>query len=323
MQTRGEPGDELDIGDCYFVFDNTAHHQLPKVLQCFTTSTGNAMEKESKTVYISYDADSLRERKGVARAETSFDVVEHMVLVTKKGHEITASLPHAKRLRYAGSNVGNMIGPVKAPPYDVLWQLPCKIKREIVGAYRIPCGGPTPDEQIGRGTQRKSLNTIEPVFWRSRPEKLYQTLLADYHITAVIDLTAGDGVLMTHCVKARLPYCGFALSEAHSKILKAVVTSKILEKMFQPGERGLYDPALANLLQPQAKGNDSKKTETDNDKGSDTKGEKRKISEAAEETNVLKEFEQRLADAKKKKGQTSGNDTKTKKNETADKDSEE
>ena len=96
------------------------------------------------------------------------------------------------------------------PNYEALWSLPCKMKFDIHGAFRVACGGPTADEEgPGRGNKRKTVNTVEPVFWRGRPVKFYQTLISDYKLEkGIIDLTAGDGTLMIHCAKERIPYLG-------------------------------------------------------------------------------------------------------------------
>lgn len=143
--------------------------------------------------------------------------------------------------------MSNKIGDIIVQPYESLWSLPCKVKYEVHGAYRVPCGGPTEGEEVGRGAKRKTLQTVEPVFWRGRPLKLYTTLVADYAMTAVIDVTPGDGTLLHHCISERIPYHGFCLSELHAKLLKAVAVQKILESMFTSGSK-LYDPKLAVLM---------------------------------------------------------------------------
>jgi hypothetical protein len=247
MTSRGEPGDELDDGDMVFVTDNCEHHHLPALMKCFINDGGNPVPKKIKLIYVMYDEDSLRQRKGCVRPGTSFDCVEHMNIVTK--NDFTQTLPHCKRLHYGGSNISNKIGDVVLANYEALWSLPCKLKYDIHGAFRIACGGPTADEEgPGRGNKRKTVHTVEPVFWRGRPVKFYQTLISDYKLEkGIIDLTAGDGTFMIHCAKERIPYLGFTLSEAHSKALKQRATQMLLKSMFTAGDR-LYNPELALLM---------------------------------------------------------------------------
>jgi hypothetical protein len=162
--------------------------------------------------------------------------------------EFGKSITPSKRLHYNGSNLGNIIGAVIAPAYDSLWQLPCGKKHDVHGIYRVPCGGPTDgDESVGRGCKRKTTSTKEPTFWHSRALMIYETLIADYHVHSIIDLTPGDGVLMIQCAIDRIPYFGFTLSPAHAEQLKIHATHEILKRMFLSSSK-LYDPELAMLF---------------------------------------------------------------------------
>jgi hypothetical protein len=245
--------------------------------------------QEVKTVYVLYDEDSLRARKGAVRPGTSFNCVEHLAIITK--NDFVATIPHSKRLCYGGSNIGNKIGDVVLPDYDSLWSLPCKMKQEIHGTFRLPCGGVTPeDEAPGRGAKRKTIYTVEPVFWRSRPLKLYETLVADYKLSAVVDLSAGDGTLMVHCSKQRIPYCGICLSDAHRTALEQRGVKMILESMFVEGEK-LYQPQLAQLL---------KSPSTDGKSSGGSGGSK--SGEASKGQELLKALQEKLLDLKTDKG---------------------
>ena len=298
MTSRGEVGDELDEGDMIFVMDNCEHHHMPTLMKCFINDLGNPVPKKTKLIYVNYDEDSLRQRKGCVRPGTSFDCVEHMHIVTKS--DFTQTLPHCKRLYYGGSNISNKVGDVVLANYEALWSLPCKIKFDIHGAYRLACGGPTADEEgPGRGTKRKTVNTVEPVFWRGRPVKFYQTLISDYKLEkGIIDLTAGDGTLMIHCAKERIPYLGFTLSEAHSKALKQRATAMLLEAMFTAGDR-LYNPELALLMKAPVAAAPSGPAKP----SSQAAAVKRVVEPAAGATpGVLDEFQAKLAAFKKARG---------------------
>jgi hypothetical protein len=237
MKTRDEP-DVLHSGDMYFMFDNTVHHHQQQLLKCFTTATGDQVDKkEVKKIYLSIDEDTLRLRRGLVRQGASFDQIEILSVCTAS--DIHSDLPMLPRCQYKGTNLGNKIGDIELPDLDTLWKLSCKQKIALHGVYRVAVGGRTPGEEDsgpGRGQKRKTMDTVEPVFWHARPLKLYKELLGSYKLAAIIDLTTGDGTLATHCAKSRIPYMGFTLSETHSELLKHRCVSALLESSCVEGE---------------------------------------------------------------------------------------
>jgi len=246
ITSRDAGTDELHEGDMFFVIDNCFHHHTNQILKCFVDDNGNAMKRETRLIYVSLDEDSLRQRRGCIRPGTSFDCVEHMTIVTK--NDFVQTIPHCRRRHYAGTNIGNKLGDVVLPAYDTLWSLPCRLKNEIHGPFRVACGGvAADDERVGTGAKRKTLATVEPVFWRSRPTRFYESIVADYKISSIIDLTPGDGTAMTYCAKERIPYFGWALTATHASLLKQRVIQQVMESMFIAGDR-LYQPELAKLL---------------------------------------------------------------------------
>ena len=65
-----------------------------------------------------------------------------MTIVSKA--DWVATIPHTKRLRYSGSNISNVIGPVCLPPFEQLWSLPCSIKYQVRGpalGQTLQCSG--------------------------------------------------------------------------------------------------------------------------------------------------------------------------------------
>ncbi len=237
MRTRDDP-DNLHPKDVFLLFDNHVHHHTQQILKCFIKGNGDHLEhKEMKKVYITIDEESLRSRKGLIRAGVSFDQIEILTLVTFR--DLHTTLPVAARLHYPGTNLGNKIGDVVLPDIDSLWKMACKQKLPLHGQFRVAVGGRTPGEEEdapGRGTKRKTGETIEPVFWHARPEKLYQELISSYKLGAIIDLTAGDGALAMICAKKRTPYLGFTLTDVHTEFLKHRCATALLESSFVEGD---------------------------------------------------------------------------------------
>ena len=57
---------------------------------------------------------------------------------------------------------------------------------------------------------------LEPVFWQSLPEKLWEEMIHSYEWERVIHLTAGNGALALASCKTRTPGIFFA-SQRHTK----------------------------------------------------------------------------------------------------------
>ncbi len=237
MRTRDDP-ETLHPKDLFLIFDNHVHHHTQQMLKCFIKENGDQLEhKELKKVYITMDEESLRSRKGLIRTGVTFDQIEMLTLVTST--DLHATLPMAARMHYPGTNLGNKIGDVILPDLDSLWKMACKQKLPLHGPFRVAVGGRTPGEEEdapGRGTKRKTPDTIEPVFWHARPQKLYQELMSSYRLGAIIDLAAGDGTLAMICAKQRTPYLGFTLTDVHAEFLKHRCAAALLESAFVEGE---------------------------------------------------------------------------------------
>ena len=70
------------------------------------------------------------------------------------------------------------------------------------------------DEAVRKDTD------CEPVFYHCLPKALYDTLLGSWSVTAVLDLSPGQGELAKSAIEKRLSYVGICLSEAHAVKLK-------------------------------------------------------------------------------------------------------
>ena len=219
ITSRDPAGDSLHPNDMYVLFDNSLHHNEATMLKCFITDAGEPIAKSSYRVYLVMDEDSLRKRRALVRDETHFDCIEYMSIVTL--NQFPAGLATCKRIHYGGTNRSNRIGDVVMPEMDTLWHLTVKQKHELHGTYRVAVGGPTPGEAgPGRGAKRKSVDSRETAFWRSRPVKLLQELRHSYQLEGVIDFTIGDGAFALDCAKARVPYFGWCLTDVHAELVK-------------------------------------------------------------------------------------------------------
>ena len=248
LTSRSEGGDELHEADMFFVFDGTQHHNTGRLSRCFINSTGDQIDKQCKTIYLNVDEDSLRSRRGCLRPGASFDQVEFLSLITRD--EFCGQVPACKGLHYKGTNMGNSIVGIEHCEQDQLWKLSCKKKIELMGPFRVAVGGKTEGEEIGRGTKRKGPDTIEPVFWHSRPKIFFQEVIHRFKPKAIIDCGMSDGILALECTKMRIPYIGFGLTEIHVELLKAHMVQELMKSFHTEGEKE-YDPELALLFKPE------------------------------------------------------------------------
>ena len=257
-------------------------------------------------MYINTDEESLRARKGCIRSTTSFNQVEFLQIVTSES--LLCVLPNAVREVYAGAskgntNHGNKIGDVILPAIDTLWALPCKQKHDLFGSYQKAVGGKTEGEEVGRGIKRKTGATVEPVFWHSRPAKLFQELVGSYKLTkGIIDFGMGDGVLATYCALNRIPYFGFALTETHLKLVKEKIIAGILDAMATEGGKE-YNPHFASML----KGTISTAPEQGNKRPRKTAHAKPEPAEGKSADDLLKGFKDKI-DALRKNEQPAKED---------------
>ena len=140
---------------------------------------------------------------------------------------------------YRGSTAGNMIGPVVLPPYAECWQLPWSIKKEVYKAANLVgvCAKLPEDmadiAEANEPPKPRTQDSVEPVFYHGSPPALYDELLNFLSITAVIDLTPGDGTLALEAFKKNLLYVGFPFSDEHKVRLE-----KHLENRFPGPDHG-------------------------------------------------------------------------------------
>ena len=111
--------------DLFIYFDSFLPGNLPKWLGAFQTGGGEAMTKQSFTVFVSYDEDSLTQRRQYIKANTTtFQQIEQMSLVTSES--FGDCMTKQNRKHFKGSNFGNKIGDVLRDSPQTLWSMTLK-----------------------------------------------------------------------------------------------------------------------------------------------------------------------------------------------------
>ena len=102
-------------------------------------------------------------------------------------------------------------------------------------------GAPTPPPPP------RNAGTSEPVAWHSMPELVWQEILFDFKVGAVIDLTPADGLLAQAALQARIPYTGLVFTRRHADELLQRLQSLVLAGATREGDTW-YDPRLVESL---------------------------------------------------------------------------
>ena len=228
MSSRSDSSDGVHGRDCYFLFDNGLHHNEPTILRCFQNEVGEAIDKKVFRIYVGHDEESMKRRKQLIRDTALFEGVEYLSLVTS---EAFPTIPVLQRTIFRGSNRNNFLGDLITPPVNMLWHLTLQEKHECHGAFHVAEGQSVDAGEVqvvgNRGEKRKA-DSREPAFWHCRDPNIYKEMRVSFCLCAVIDLSIGAGELALECVKARVPYHGFALSEMHATLVKKRLVQEIV-----------------------------------------------------------------------------------------------
>ena len=122
LATRDKQQLNLHSRDVYLYYDSGMAGNSSKVLASFQSGSGEALAKQTFTVYLSYDEESLRQRRQYVKSSTTmFNQVEQLHLVTAEA--LGDTMPHTNRVIYKGTNHGNKIGDIMLDSPTALWSM--------------------------------------------------------------------------------------------------------------------------------------------------------------------------------------------------------
>ncbi len=108
--------------------------------------------------------------------------------------------------------------------------------------HRHAVGGATPGSAHG-AFEKRTDDTIEPVFLQTLPLPLFQTVLDAVEATSVVNMTSGDGKVEMSCVEMGLPCTGVCLTEEHAAALHHRLEEQVYLKM-QDESSNLFQKSL-------------------------------------------------------------------------------
>ncbi len=144
----------------------------------------------------------------------------------------------AKFNDYNGWNNSDCIALIPAIHPVETWQLPRKVKAEVLGT-RLLEGKDYIDD------------TLEPVFSNSfLGANFYTNMFDAYGAVGVLDLTAGAGEAAKAAIVKRLPYVGVCLTEQHAVKLEEELTEWVVKCQQQEGHPLFKQSATPAATQP-------------------------------------------------------------------------
>jgi len=155
------------------------------------------------------------------------------------------------RKYYKGNTALNVLYDVPVPPREDQWQTTWLQKKGILASGFIAVGGKvnsnSEDLDDDEPPARRTDSTREPVFFHSVTPYLWEELLHDFDIGAVIDLTAGDGAAALAAIRSGCPYAGVTITDAHATELRQHLYEAAFQAATTEGD-SLYDADLVLAL---------------------------------------------------------------------------
>ena len=205
-------------------------------------------KKYVKNITLFREEESAMNRLGKVQGYATLNCLENLLVVqAEKSRVKKATYEHFPTC----STLSNMVGPIVMPPFDQVWRLPWKIKKELYGKALILVGGQVQDaDDIEEPEERKVKRTpeaVEPVFYHGYPPIVFQDILKSLQVRYCIDLTPGDGAAALACYKLGIVYLGFTFTQVHTEQLAARLEHEILQAMANEADP-LYSARLVGAL---------------------------------------------------------------------------
>ena len=126
IKSRDRQQLSLHNRDLYFYFDSFLAGNHSKVLGAFQSPTGDSLTKDTFQVFISYDEESLKQRRQYVTSSTTFQQVEQLCLITAE--TFGDAMTKQNRKHFKGTNFGNKIGDVVLESPKTLWSMTLKAR---------------------------------------------------------------------------------------------------------------------------------------------------------------------------------------------------
>ena len=267
--TRGDPS-SIDDQVRFFVSDAGKHGNEREITGCFIGEDGRSLEKSKSTFYVTFDEDIMLERHGVTSSEGTIGQMEMMHVILKAPLQLTKQ----PREHYPGSNLGNVIGPVKVPLFKDTWLLPKATKAKLLGAHgKILAGGAADNITLGGGKCEKPEfeNNQEPMNWHSMGFEFHDEYIKSFGLKMVVYLTGLCVEALHAAIMNKIPCVAVACSEDHKNAMIRQLVKAVWAAFMDEEHPTFYQEGLVEMLGKTDEAEDGKRKNTGDDDGGDKK----------------------------------------------------
>ena len=260
----------------------------------YADRAGDKVEKVNhvrRDLNLTYSLQCLLDRRAACQAG-HIKQTEQLLVVA--GHSLDVPNPMPLRDRspwYQGNNYGDTIAWVTLKPWASSWQEKWQDKKKMLAKRREDIGGRTEGLAVKEPKQHnkpRQNEDLEPISFFSMPMEVYKCMMHEHHIECSVDFDPGDMELELAHMLMKKHVTAVCWSQDHADFGYEYLERRVFESMLVSENELVYDPALASLLNGDAKGTGpigprKRKKRGQEDPSTPAKGEGNKEGEGAKE----------------------------------------
>ena len=237
-------GDADSIPECasFMISDAGKHGNESAFSSAFTVDAKKSMDKHKEMYYFLYNETSIAQRRVYNRGHVK--QIEMMHLYTKA----PLKLNRLDRKHFEGTNLGNVIGPLKVPGYERCWRLPVNIKDKLLGARGKITQGKGEVKHPEKYVVPAFDDGMVPVSWHSPGEVLYDEIIHSFGLTHMIFMCNLDEEGPFTCIQNKIPSITVTFSEAHRDLLRKRLVTRVWWDLLLKEDSDFYQIGLAEIV---------------------------------------------------------------------------
>ncbi len=122
-----------------------------------------------------------------------------------------------------------------------------RLAQDLYKTNRMAVGGPPPFTSTSDDKKHKPIrpdDCLEPVFFHTMPEELFDDIVHAFNCNRVINLAASDGPLELVCIERNIPCTSICLTDVHITRLAERLEAEVYKRMQQPKNKYLFQKSL-------------------------------------------------------------------------------
>ncbi len=238
---------EMPQSHVFFVLDGHSHIHADRIKKMFTsTETSKILaNKKHRNIHVFSTPESVMKRRTLVRNNTEMSIVEYCLMLCSDKVEFA----NKARVHCTGHTTMDMIGPFDLPAHDApeVFKVPHNLKAKMYGSGWGGSSGRASSDDVPSEDPGPKPTDVVPFTYHGNSPLLYSELDHWLNAPAFLDMTANDGLMALHAVRARKYYLGFAFTPEHKSKLEQFITDEVF-RAFQNEADALHEPKLAVAL---------------------------------------------------------------------------